>query len=291
MIYLIDFENVHEEGFSAIGHLEERDAVYCFFTRNVAKISMSCLSGMHNGQLHFIEAESGKQSLDLALVSFLGYLIGSRPHELDFEIISNDNGFAKAADFWNKYGGGVRVIIRKTGSQKTEIVKTKPLSSTKRNEERKEDSVKASAANEVQKPESVQTPAAQSSSTRRQRRRSSKQIEKPQETPQITDSAAENLTPSDVLPPNDSRDDDISDLPLQQNESVLEAVQKPESEFAAALDAAGIAPGAADYLLAQIEKYSNDKNKKQLIYRSVVKKYGQKTGTQIYNTAKKLVLK
>ena len=71
MIYLIDFENVHEEGFSSLGRLGDKDAVYCFFTRNVAKISMSALAGMRSGQLHFVEAESGKQSLDLALVSFL----------------------------------------------------------------------------------------------------------------------------------------------------------------------------------------------------------------------------
>ena len=44
MIYLIDFENVHEEGFSALGRLGDKDAVYCFFTKNVAKISMSALA-------------------------------------------------------------------------------------------------------------------------------------------------------------------------------------------------------------------------------------------------------
>ena len=94
MIYLIDFENVHEEGFSALGRLGDKDAVYCFFTRNVAKISMSALAGIQSGQLHFIEAESGKQSLDLVLVSYLGYLIGTRPQELYYDIISNDNGFS-----------------------------------------------------------------------------------------------------------------------------------------------------------------------------------------------------
>ena len=81
MIYLIDFENVHEEGFASLGRLGDRDAVYCFFTKNVAKISMAALAGMRSGQLHFIEAESGKQSLDLALVSYLGYLIGTVPNE------------------------------------------------------------------------------------------------------------------------------------------------------------------------------------------------------------------
>ena len=118
MIYLIDFENVHEEGFSSLGRLGEKDAVYCFFTRNVAKTSMSALACMRSGQLHFVEAESGKQSLDLALVSFLGYLIGTRPQEQYFEIVSNDNGFQKVAEFWNKRGNNLRVRVRKTNEQR-----------------------------------------------------------------------------------------------------------------------------------------------------------------------------
>ena len=48
---------------------------------------------------------------------------------------------------------------------------------------------------------------------------------------------------------------------------------------------------AAEFIQAQAEKYRSDKNSKQLVYRAVVKKYGQKTGTQIYNSAKKLLLK
>ena len=35
MIYLIDFENVHEDGFTAIEKVGEKDAVYCFFSVSV----------------------------------------------------------------------------------------------------------------------------------------------------------------------------------------------------------------------------------------------------------------
>ena len=57
------------------------------------------------------------------------------------------------------------------------------------------------------------------------------------------------------------------------------------------LENAGISASAAEFLQLQADKYKNDKNIKQLVYRAVVKKYGQKTGTQIYNSAKKLLLK
>ena len=214
MIYLIDFENVHEEGFNSLGRLGDKDAVYCFFTRNVAKISMSALAGIRSGQLHFVEAESGKQSLDLALVSYLGYLIGTKSQEQCFEIVSNDNGFNKVAEFWNKRGTGLRVRVRKTAEQrqKTEGGKT-------------------------------QEPAAYNN-----------------------DDAAV-LNPA---APEDKADD---------------------TGLIAALAAAGVNALAAEFLQTQVEKYRSDKNVKQLVYRAVVKKYGQKAGTQIYNSAKKIMLK
>ena len=221
MIYLIDFENVHEEGFSTLGRLGEKDSVYCFFTRNVAKISMSALAGIRSGQLHFVEAESGKQSLDLALVSYLGYLIGTKPQEQNFEIISNDNGFNKVAEFWNKRGNGAKVHVRKIAEQK-----------------QKSDSGK------------IQAPLTQ------------------------TVSPPDTETTGGGSAPRAAAEDKSSDS------TVMEA-----------LSAAGINAAAAEYLTAQVEKYRTDKNYKQLVYRAVVKKYGQKTGTQIYNGAKKILLK
>ena len=221
MIYLIDFENVHEEGFSTLGRLGEKDSVYCFFTRNVAKISMSALAGIRSGQLHFVEAESGKQSLDLALVSYLGYLIGTKPQEQNFEIISNDNGFNKVAEFWNKRGNGAKVHVRKIAEQK-----------------QKSDSGKS------------QTPLTQTVS--------------PPDTETTGGGSASGAAAEDK----------------SSDSTVMEA-----------LSAAGINAAAAEYLTAQVEKYRTDKNYKQLVYRAVVKKYGQKTGTQIYNGAKKILLK
>ena len=69
MVYLIDFENVHEEGFQLIGRLGDKDAIYCFFTRNVANLSLCALAGNRGGQLHFIEAESGNKRIYIPLVS------------------------------------------------------------------------------------------------------------------------------------------------------------------------------------------------------------------------------
>ena len=352
MIYLIDFENVHEEGFSALGRLGDKDAVYCFFTRNVAKISMSALAGMRSGQLHFIEAESGKQSLDLVLVSYLGYLIGTRPQELYYDIVSNDNGFAKVAEFWNKRGNGLRVRIRKTTDlkPKAEPVKAQPQPAA--NQQRRTHSPKAateqeapiaepavdapvpgpdeeSATNIVLTPVAVvpaepkQEAARPAQSRTRSRQRSQRQRSARQEqqttasVPAAPDTSAvtASVSTADTVPvlvvsvpvesPSDTKPATTrsEEKPAEPKSSVNqpevksgEPKQKTETKpldaaTAAALETAGITASAVEFIQTQAEKYRADKNMKQLVYRAVVKKYGQKAGTQIYNNAKKLLLK
>ena len=352
MIYLIDFENVHEEGFSALGRLGDKDAVYCFFTRNVAKISMSALAGMRSGQLHFIEAESGKQSLDLVLVSYLGYLIGTRPQELYYDIVSNDNGFAKVAEFWNKRGNGLRVRIRKTTDlkPKAEAVKAQPQPAA--NQQRRTHSPKAATeqaapiaepaadapvpgpdeepvASIVLTPVSVvpaepkQEAARPAQSRTRSRQRSQRQRSARQEqqttasVPTASDTntvtaseSAEDTVPAQVVPvpiesPSETKPATTrsEEKPAEPKSSVKQPEVKPgepkqkteikplDAATAAALEAAGITASAVEFIQTQAEKYRADKNMKQLVYRAVVKKYGQKAGTQIYNNAKKLLLK
>ncbi len=261
MIYLIDFENVHEEGFTSIEKLGDKDAVYCFFTKNVAKISMSALAGMRSGQLHFVEAESGKQSLDLALVSFLGYLIGTKPQEQYFEIISNDNGFNKVAEFWNKRGNNLRVRIRKTSDQRSKGETAKATASAKRNNGK-------SAASEMNSAQSAPQPAAKSTDS----------------TPDARESS---------IPPQSGEAGEKTDVQASASPVINNPIEgkTADSSVNSLLLAAGISQQAADYLLAQVDKYRDDKNVKQLVYRAVVKKFGQKTGTQIYNSAKKIMLK
>ena len=291
MVYLIDFENVHEEGFSALGRLGDKDAVYCFFTRNVAKISMSALAGMRSGQLHFIEAESGKQSLDLALVSFLGYLIGTRPQELYYDIVSNDNGFAKVAEFWNKRGNGLRVRIRKTTDMKpkAEPVKVQALPAATEESTAKTEAAPVAPATAEAKQESGRP----GQNKTRGRQRSQRQRGARQEQ-QANAAAAPAAAPAPATATPASAADSVpaaSSAPAAVTSSAPEAAPAVDAATLSALETAGISAAAAEFIQAQAEKYRSDKNSKQLVYRAVVKKYGQKTGTQIYNSAKKLLLK
>ncbi len=387
MIYLIDFENVHEEGFASLGRLGDRDAVYCFFTKNVAKISMAALAGMRSGQLHFIEAESGKQSLDLALVSYLGYLIGTVPNEQCYEIVSNDNGFAKAAEFWNKHRPGIRVRVRKTVDQTKTETKAPAKSSSRRTSKSSKAAAPASvsaapvteakpspqpAPAPAEKPASkptdkaapapVKSPAALSEGAAPAESLASPSGGGGAAAPERVNAAAAKSTPAPVKSSVSLSEGDVPagtegvnpaaatkststrskksgsrskanssgksaaktapekpDAPLSEEvapakspaslseggvspgtEGVAPAKSastptekpafKPAPSAIAALGAAGIEAPVAEFLLTQADKYRDDKNIKQLVYRAVIKKYGQKQGTQIYNTAKKVAL-
>lgn len=302
MIYLIDFENVHEEGFASLGRLGDRDAVYCFFTKNVAKISMAALAGMRSGQLHFIEAESGKQSLDLALVSYLGYLIGTVPNEQCYEIVSNDNGFAKAADFWNKHRPGIRVRVRKTVDQAklAAAAEAKPARKGRTAKTAKAAPVPAAetkpAAETAAKPapEAKPAPAPAARPAPAQKNAASAAAEKTpvkEAAPAAAGKPAASAKASAKASPAKKEASAPKTVPAPETPAAKEApAAKPAPEAVAALVAAGIEAPVAEFLLTEAEKHREDKNIKQLVYRAVVKKYGQKKGTEIYNTAKKVAL-
>lgn len=100
-IFLIDFENVHEKGLEGIGQLGPQDTVHLFYTKNASKISLDILSEIQ-AKLKFHKVNVGKQSLDMQLVSYLGFLIGTIGKEPEYIIVSNDTGFVNTLAFWGE---------------------------------------------------------------------------------------------------------------------------------------------------------------------------------------------
>jgi len=102
IIYLIDYENVHETGFAAVTGGSD---VYVFYTPNVPKTSLDVFDGI-DVNFHFVKAAAGKQSLDMHLVSYLGYLIAMKKGEpgQEYVIVSNDTDFDNVINFWRIRG-------------------------------------------------------------------------------------------------------------------------------------------------------------------------------------------
>ena len=100
--YLVDFENVHENGLYGMYELPAEDCVYIFHTSCSDKISLGCLDDVQ-AWVKVILVPPGKQSLDMHLGSFLGYLIGKEQDpETRYAIVSKDADYRGIAYFWNQ---------------------------------------------------------------------------------------------------------------------------------------------------------------------------------------------
>lgn len=225
-IFLIDFENVREGGLAGIERLERDDALYCFFTENAPRISLSVLSRSRTRNLQFIEVGAGKQNLDMALMSYLGYLIGSTPAQLlptrTYYIVSADTDFLKPAAFWTQ--NRLPVTIRTCQSIEDALSP-------------------APAPQQRKKPEPPKAEPAR------------------QEAPK-----AEPAKPAPAPAVN------------------MKDVKK-------LMEADGVSGPAFDFVRTQMDRYAAEPTRLSLIYRAVVKKFGQKEGTRVYNLAKKHMLK
>ena len=98
--YLIDFENVNESGLLCPSLLSKHDHIHLFSTENVPKISIEVLSSFNAADFCSHIVPAGKQSLDMHLVAYLGYLLGINSRaECKYVIISKDSGYDKVIPF------------------------------------------------------------------------------------------------------------------------------------------------------------------------------------------------
>lgn len=98
--YLIDYENVHNEGLDGCDNLSEHDHIVIFYTKH-AEIKDKEID---YGKAH-LEKENvpaGKQSVDMHIVSYLGYLVGKCKKECNVVIVSKDKHFDNVIKFWTR---------------------------------------------------------------------------------------------------------------------------------------------------------------------------------------------
>lgn len=137
--YLIDYENVSGAGLVGCEKLNQSDHIVIFFTANAKKIDMTEIADHGDAELKMIEVPVGKQSVDIHIGSYLGYLVGKHGDgECSVVIISKDTDFDKIIKFWkNKVGLEAfrRQQIKapepkKQASEKVDIVKVSDTEKT-----------------------------------------------------------------------------------------------------------------------------------------------------------------
>lgn len=98
--YLIDFENANEESLFLNTKLTIHDHIHLFSTENVPKISLALLTAFNSAQFYSHVVAAGKQSLDMHLVAYLGYLLGATCRASSkYVVVSKDSDYDKVIAF------------------------------------------------------------------------------------------------------------------------------------------------------------------------------------------------
>lgn len=79
------------------------DHILIFFTQNARKIDMAMIANHGTAELKMIEIPAGKQSADMHIGSYLGYLAGISNCKI--VIVSKDTDFDPVIQFWKKRFG------------------------------------------------------------------------------------------------------------------------------------------------------------------------------------------
>ena len=91
--YFVDYENVHEAGITGMDKLPKDSEVHLFYSQNANKLNLDLLRFV-KAKVRVHKVKPGKQSLDMQMVSYLGYCIGDEDKEGTFVLVSKDTDYA-----------------------------------------------------------------------------------------------------------------------------------------------------------------------------------------------------
>ncbi len=100
--YLVDFENVHNEGIANIEKMTKSDHIHVFSTQNATNIRADIFWLNRDIKSHLVPVR--KQSLDMHLVSYLGYLLGIHGKDCNYVIVSKDKDYDNIVKYWKEEG-------------------------------------------------------------------------------------------------------------------------------------------------------------------------------------------
>ncbi|MBO7728917.1 MAG: hypothetical protein J6S50_10440 [Oscillospiraceae bacterium] len=286
-VFLIDFENVHEKGLEGIGTLKPEDTVHLFYTKNASKISLDILSEIQ-AKLQFHKVNVGKQSLDMQLVSYLGFLIGTIGKEPEYIIVSNDAGFHNTLAFW--------------GEKNTKISQMKSMKAEKA-EDALHASQPAARSSSIKTASSARSPyrmraaqaVAQASSPSNISASQNTAVSAQAEHAQVPVSQvqAPSANVSDPIPTTVHVEETVSSrqTEVQNSHPVRGATEKTQmnNKITVALRDRKVESEKIGKATATVMKLYGSKNFRQAAYREMIKLFGQKEGLELYNIIRPLL--
>lgn len=125
--YLVDYENVKNQGLNGVNKLSEGDTVYIFYSENADSLTFGLHRRLNESKatILFQRVEVGqKNALDFQLSSYLGYLIHENiDNPYDYFIVTKDKGFESLIPYWKKRKVNVSIVVDVSG-QNAQVVQS-----------------------------------------------------------------------------------------------------------------------------------------------------------------------
>ncbi len=117
--FLIDFENVGDDGLKGAEYLLDEDVVIIFYSQACEKIRQGNLMQIMDSFCHLDICKlkkQGKNALDFYISTKIGEIFGSG-YSGKAAIVSKDHGFSAVHDYWKSQGKSREVILGSTLEQ------------------------------------------------------------------------------------------------------------------------------------------------------------------------------
>ena len=268
--YLIDFENVGGDGLAGSEKLSCSDHILIFFTDNNRKLDMGDLAQHGTASLDMIQVPAGKQSADLHIASYLGYLAGTqRGKAQEVVIVSKDTDFDHVIRFWNKRSE-IQASRRETirSAAKSVKLQSNPVSQPKQGNKTAFNSAVMRALSD----------AGYNSQT----------------VGKVTSLAVSHYGKGDMSSSLQRELKGVVSNPrvaYQAIQSVLPKAEKAKEvpELTKALRRAGLNQQQAAEAAMLAAKHTGEVHYKQVVYRFLTERYGQQRGLAIYSQIKSVL--
>lgn len=282
--YLVDFENVNDAGLACSNQLGNHDHILIFSTKNAPKISIESLSTFNSIDFSSYNIPVGKQSVDMHLIAYLGYLVGKNSSKkCRYIIVSKDSDYDNIISFFKDFSSSeiTRQANIDSSPQKTTPTSAKAKPVTCKNAA---SSSKTQLNTEIQRSisnagydETISNTVASIVSKHYGSERFSNNVHN-----ELRTTYTNYIEIYNIIKPI---------IKKYATDTLLQASSTSQlnTEIQKTLSKASFDNKIITHVASLICKHHNDANAKQVIYRMLVSEYGAGTGLNIYNHIKKII--
>lgn len=276
-------------GLSGCDNLSETDHIHLFYTENAKRINLDVFES--HGEAEFVthKVPVGKQSADMHLGSFLGYIIGiNKGSDCSYVIVSKDTDFDNIIKFW-KENAKAKVLRSQTIKQTTVKQANPAKQATAAKAASSKETKKVNKADKTKLNQEVQQALSKVRYNNKVINNVAKIVAshfgKESFLSDVYNSLEEKYT--NYLEVYETIKGVISKYAPSEKKETGHDRTVLNTEIQQTLSKAGMGREVINNVASIVVKNMGVKNSKQQIYRAIIAKYGQKKGLDIYTRIKK----